>query len=279
MSSYLEPAYHVVTIPDMRQAQIDVLGNLKRARTMHALIEVDVSIPRTRIRVHKARTGETISFTGYIAACLGCAVGEHKMMQAYRRSGDKLIVFDDVDISTQMERQIGSSKIVVPHIIRAANRKTVMEIHREIREAQSMPSKVPNQFKHVRWYLRLPAFLRNLAWQFLRRNPKLTKQLGGTIGLTAVGMFGNGAGWGIPVNPVPLLVTLGGIVPRACLTDDGRVEMREHLCMTLSIDHDIVDGAPAARFTQCFRELVESGYGLYELDAVIPRRKGEIGDA
>jgi pyruvate/2-oxoglutarate dehydrogenase complex dihydrolipoamide acyltransferase (E2) component len=32
--------------------------------------------------------------------------------------------------------------------------------------------------------------------------------------------------------------------------------------MTVSFDHDIIDGAPAARFTQRLRELVESGYGL-----------------
>jgi pyruvate/2-oxoglutarate dehydrogenase complex dihydrolipoamide acyltransferase (E2) component len=30
----------------------------------------------------------------------------------------------------------------------------------------------------------------------------------------------------------------------------------------LSFDHDIVDGAPAARFAQHLKELLESGYGL-----------------
>ncbi len=30
------------------------------------------------------------------------------------------------------------------------------------------------------------------------------------------------------------------------------------------IDHDIVDGAPAARFAQRLKELIESGYGLHE---------------
>jgi hypothetical protein len=28
------------------------------------------------------------------------------------------------------------------------------------------------------------------------------------------------------------------------------------------VDHDIVDGAPAARFTERLKELIESGYGL-----------------
>jgi pyruvate/2-oxoglutarate dehydrogenase complex dihydrolipoamide acyltransferase (E2) component len=45
---------------------------------------------------------------------------------------------------------------------------------------------------------------------------------------------------------------------------DGQIEIRERLSMTVSFDHDIIDGAPAARFTQRFKELIETGYGLIE---------------
>jgi len=34
--------------------------------------------------------------------------------------------------------------------------------------------------------------------------------------------------------------------------------------MTVLIDHDVVDGAPAARFVSRLAELVENGYGLTE---------------
>jgi hypothetical protein len=37
-----------------------------RAHSMVGLLEVDVTIPRQLIATHKARTGETLSFTGYI---------------------------------------------------------------------------------------------------------------------------------------------------------------------------------------------------------------------
>jgi pyruvate/2-oxoglutarate dehydrogenase complex dihydrolipoamide acyltransferase (E2) component len=46
---------------------------------------------------------------------------------------------------------------------------------------------------------------------------------------------------------------------------DGRIEVRQYLCVTVSFNHDIIDGAPAARFTQSFRELVETGYGVETL--------------
>jgi len=50
---------------------------------------------------------------------------------------------------------------------------------------------------------------------------------------------------------------------------DGRPLVREYLSLTMSVDHDLVDGAPAARFTQRLKELIESGYGL-DLDLGSP---------
>ena len=43
---------------------------------------------------------------------------------------------------------------------------------------------------------------------------------------------------------------------------DGQIAIREYFSMTISFDHSIVDGAPAARFTGRLKELIESGYGL-----------------
>jgi len=58
-------------------------------------------------------------------------------------------------------------------------------------------------------------------------------------------------------------INVGGIVSRPCLID-AQLEEREHLCLTVSFDHDIIDGAPAARFIQRFKDLVESGSGLFD---------------
>ena len=47
---------------------------------------------------------------------------------------------------------------------------------------------------------------------------------------------------------------------------EGRIEPREILNLTVVFDHDVVDGAPAARFARRLVELIESGYGLGEAD-------------
>jgi pyruvate/2-oxoglutarate dehydrogenase complex dihydrolipoamide acyltransferase (E2) component len=87
------------------------------------------------------------------------------------------------------------------------------------------------------------------------------KKNGGTVMLTNVGLFGEGGGWAIPIASHTLNVTVGGIVIRP-LVAPGVLEEREHLCLTVSFDHDIIDGAPAARFTECFKDLIENAYGL-----------------
>jgi len=45
---------------------------------------------------------------------------------------------------------------------------------------------------------------------------------------------------------------------------DGQIAIRDSLSLTISFDHEIIDGAPAARFTQRLKELIESGYGLFD---------------
>ena len=54
-------------------------------------------------------------------------------------------------------------------------------------------------------------------------------------------------------------ITVGGI-GRKQGVDGGSA--REYLNLTVSFDHNMMDAAPAARFTERFKELIESGYGL-----------------
>ena len=54
---------------------------------------------------------------------------------------------------------------------------------------------------------------------------------------------------------------VGGIAQKPGVVD-GCIVPREYLDVTLSFDHNIVDGAPAARFAQKFSELIEDGFGF-----------------
>jgi len=40
---------------------------------------------------------------------------------------------------------------------------------------------------------------------------------------------------------------------------EGHFTSREHLCLTISFDHNIADGAPASRFINRLTDIIKSG--------------------
>ncbi len=254
--------YQAVPYPKMRRLEAIAYRSVQHKPMIHGLLEVDVTRARAFLREYKAKTGESLSFTAFLIACLAKAVEEHKAVQAYRKGSNRLILFKDVDVYTPIERNVASQKQLMPYIIRAANHKTFREIHQEIRAAQAQDMrKAWEGFKaiHWPWLLLLPVF-RVMVW-IGERSPQTWKKYRGTVGITAVGMFGKGAGWGIPLSSHSLWVTVGGIGEKPGIVD-GHIATRDYLSLTISFDHETIDGAPAARFTQQLKDLIESGYGL-----------------
>jgi pyruvate/2-oxoglutarate dehydrogenase complex dihydrolipoamide acyltransferase (E2) component len=268
----------VEPFPKMRQIVVDFLRLARGKHTIHGLTEADVTHARRVLREYKARTGESLSFTAFIIACLGQAVDENKIVHAYRNWRNQLVLFDEVDVSIIIEvkrpevlagpseRSEESGTFPFAHVLRAVNKRTVRDIHQEIRAIQAQPqsSRGLEQWGFMRWFLLMPGFVRQFFYRALFRKPHLVKEYAGTAAVTAVGMFGRGAGWAIPMPVYTLSVAVGGIAEKPAVVD-GRIEPREYLSMTLSFDHDIVDGAPAARFITRFKELIESGYGLEDI--------------
>lgn len=228
-------------------------------RPMHGILEADVTSARRRIREWKERTGESLSLTAFVVWCVARAAEQHPAVATFRAGGHRLVSFEDVDVATPVERCVGGERIGSAHVVRGANRRSFREIHEEIRAVQSTPVEVEHRARLV--IARVPGWLRRAWIRWVARSPWRWKALAGTVCVSSIGMFGSGPGWGIPVAGYPLTVTVGGIGRRPALVD-GRLEEREHLCLTLTLDHDLLDGAAAARFARTFLELIESATGL-----------------
>ena len=261
--------YRVVDLPLGRRVWINALDLSGPTHWMYGLLEVDVTFARQLIAEHEASTGEALSFTGFLVYCLACAVDEDKSVQAYLKGRKQLILFDDVNVGVMIEHKDGEKTALMGHIIQAANRKTFREIHEEIRSVQYEP--IPSNRGMPDWFrsaMTMPWPLSKLVHAFLamatRRNPTMRVSTSGTVFVTAVGMFGKGhSGWGIATTPHSLGLVVGSTAWKPGVVD-GRIEPREILNLTVLFDHDVVDGAPAARFTKRLIELIESGCGLLE---------------
>jgi len=230
--------------------------------TIHLLTEVDITGPRLLIAEHRERTGERLSLTGYIVTCLARTLDEFPLFNSFRK-GSRLIVLDDLTISVLFEREIDGENIPEPVGIQAANRKTYRQINDELRAAQQQSEQRLGSATGTAWIRFIPGFLLRTFVRLASRNTGMQKRFG-VVGVTAVGMFGSGPMWLIPLTSATVTVAVGAIAVRPMLVDDGLQE-REHICLTVSFDHDIVDGAPAARFTSRFAELLASGDELRDL--------------
>jgi pyruvate/2-oxoglutarate dehydrogenase complex dihydrolipoamide acyltransferase (E2) component len=266
--------YHVVEFPAERRGMAAYLDLKSGRHVMYALLEVDVTDARKFIEDYKLKTGEQLSFTGYLIACLARAVEEDKSVQAYRKGSKKLVMFDDVDVGFMIELKRGEERILRGHVIRGANHKTFREINQEIRSVQS--NQVPTSAEKVAWFysaMLLPwpisRIFKALFRMIISRDPTIVTSMAGTVGISSVGMFGKGhSGWGIADGSHVLDLIVGGTA-RQLKEVDGRIEPREMLSVTIIFDHEIIDGAPAARFTRRLVELIESGYGLEKDETVI----------
>jgi pyruvate/2-oxoglutarate dehydrogenase complex dihydrolipoamide acyltransferase (E2) component len=271
--------YEERRFPEFRNPTLDTLDFGQTKHHIPLLFEVDVTKARDSIREFKAKTGEGLSFTGYIIKCIAQAVSEHKYIHAMRKGKKRLILFDDVDISVVVERLVDCDEdletLPMPYIIRQANKKTVKEIHTEIRTVQKellsagqVQLGAHQNINLTKIFTLMPRFMRNLlVWRRLATDPFFAKKTMGTVAVTSIGSANksrySGYGWGIPIGIHPLIFALGSIARKPGVIGDA-IAIREYLSMTILFDHDVTDGAPAFRFSARLIKLIEEGYGLDE---------------
>ncbi|MEM4258736.1 MAG: 2-oxo acid dehydrogenase subunit E2 [Candidatus Thermoplasmatota archaeon] len=239
----------------------------KRKRSFHTLLEFDVT--DAQMKIHELRNqGVDISFTGWIIFCLSRAIHEHRELNCYRHGWNKMLIFDDVDVEMPIEQKVDSEYRPRAVLIRNAQTKTVEEITLEIRSAQQEVINVSDQVLgrklslEEKLVVNAPTFLQKIVLWVLRRNAFLKKKYMGTIAVTSIGMKGAFPGWLIASGgPLSLVVAVGGIVKKPGVVNDV-IMVREYLYVSITFDHDIVDGGPMVRFAEQFKALLESGFGL-----------------
>ena len=269
IGSYRESAFPLI------KRSVGDLFSLSRSKNyVLGLLEVDVTEARELIRQHEAETGEALSFTAWIARCLAQAISEFPIANSYRKGSRRVVEFEDVDVLVVVEKQVGVSRYPLPYVIRKANEKTTQSIHNEIRLAQT--GHFRNEGMAIReeasrdpksillrvanpWIL--PTFVRRLYWRGFRTNPFKVKRVMGTTGITAVGMFTRGGGWAIAPGAHTIDLGIGGIARRPRVIGD-QIAIADFLDVSIQVDHEMVDGAPAARFAARLSQLMESAFGL-----------------
>ncbi|MDT4906539.1 MAG: hypothetical protein QOH52_4555 [Pseudonocardiales bacterium] len=227
----------------------------RRIVPMHGLFEVDITTARNLL----AQVQPPLSLTAFVVASLGRAAAAHPQVHAYRDWRGRLVEHHHVDVQTVVEVSTKQGPFGLVHIVRDADIRSVAEITAELRavktdhdnttSGQLLDTLAPTLG-------RIPGLYRAMfAGMGRSRRVHLAS---GTVQVTAVGMFADGGGFAIaPPTLASLVVVVGGLSRRPWVIDD-RVEVRDVLDLTVCVDHNVVDGAPATRFGADLRRILHT---------------------
>ena len=234
----------------------------KRMTPMHGLLDVDVTEAKRLLTTHDP----ALSFTAFVVASVARAAAAHPEVHAYRDWRGRLVSHRHVDVNTIVEIATSQGSFPLAHVVRDADIRDVVDLTTELRQVKTDPAASGSGRLLVRAApvaARIPGLFPAM-YALMGRSVGFRRQVG-TVAVTAIGMFAGGGGYAIaPPTLMSLQVVVGGVSLRPRVLD-GRLEARDVLDLTVTIDHNVVDGAPAARFGAELRELLEDATALRAL--------------
>ena len=238
------PPVHTVAAAPTTAAEVPMSGvRSVIARRMHAghsetapvtlTMEVDatdlVQI-RERLKASLAdKLGFSIGYNDLLIKIVARALREFPYMNA-RLDGDTIHQLGEVHVALAVDTERG---LLVP-VVRDADRKGMAEFAAELRDV----------IERARAGTALPDELS-----------------GSTFTITNLGMFEVDAFTPIINLPEAAILGVGRIKDYAAVVE-GEVTVRKMMWLSLTFDHRLVDGAPAARFLQRIKQYVEEPYLL-----------------
>lgn len=185
--------------------------------------EVDATeLVEARLRMNGSNL--RVSYNDLLTWLLGRALTEHPLLNT-RLDGDTLRYGGPIHIGFAVDTERG---LLVP-VVRDVQRKSLIEI---AAESATLIGDARNG-------VAAPEALR-----------------GSTLTLTNLGAFGIDAFTPLPNLPEGAILGVGRIRPAPAVVD-GHLCVRQQVWLSLTFDHRLLDGAPAARFLQRFSEMMQ----------------------
>jgi len=195
------------------------------ARTApHSTVTMEVDMTKAA----KFHEEKAVSYTDMLVKAVSVALKEHPILNSTLVE-EQIRVFEDINVGVAVATEKG---LLVP-VVHNADKKTIKEISTTVMELIGKA-----------------------------KQGKLTKEdlSGGTFTVTNLGMYG--VDMFIPIINPPETAILGvGRIGERAFVVDNEVKMRPVMQVSLSFDHRVVDGAPAAQFLQKVKNVLENELG------------------
>ena len=165
------------------------------------------------------------SYQDIVVKLLSQALGQHPVMNSQWREGG-IVEPDGIHIGLAVDTDVG---LLVP-VVRDVNQLSLAQVSKTSR---------------------------SLIERARSRECSAEELSGGTFSVTNLGAFG--VEFFTPILNMPQSSILGlGAIRREAISDGDQIVARDQLPLSLTFDHRIADGAPAARFLQALAGMIEN---------------------
>jgi pyruvate dehydrogenase E2 component (dihydrolipoamide acetyltransferase) len=188
-------------------------------------IEMDKALEFRKQINENLKEEEKVSVNDIIVKVAAMASLKHPFVNSSYQ--DKTIRFyENADVGVAVAIDEG---LITP-IVRGANRKTITEISREIKE---------------------------MAGRAREKKLQPEEYNGATFSISNLGMFGIEQFTAIINPPEAAIFAIGSAAPKAVVRN-GEIVVRNVMNVTMSCDHRVIDGATGAKFLQTFKQMLEN---------------------
>jgi pyruvate dehydrogenase E2 component (dihydrolipoamide acetyltransferase) len=213
----------------MRQAIAEnMLESLRGMAQLTLMIEVDVT-ELVKLRT-QLKTEYDLTYTDLLIKAVAKTLKRHPVLNA-TLVGDEIHLLEAVHIGVAVALAEG---LIVP-VVRDADKRSVPEIAQEVRR---------------------------LAQGARDNSLSVDEVTGSTFTITNLGNYGVDGFTPIINAPEAAILGVGRIADNVAEFQGDQVVRRAKLRLSLTIDHRLVDGAPAADFLKALKDLLENPYRL-----------------
>ena len=233
--------YHLLS-PIRRVTAQRMAANAQAAPHVTLHTEADATELMSARNQINAELGDKISYNALLVAICAKALREHPAVNAsweettshesrVTSHQSSIVVHSSIHIGLAVDTPRG---LLVP-VLRDCGTKPLAHVHRE---------------------------LTDLVARTLDGKAKPDELSGGTFTITNLGMFDIDGFTPIINLPEAAILGVGRIAKKPVVMADDKIVARQMMTLSLSFDHRVVDGAPAAKFLQRVKQLIERPFAL-----------------
>jgi pyruvate/2-oxoglutarate dehydrogenase complex dihydrolipoamide acyltransferase (E2) component len=130
--------YKIQKFPNSRIASIDICEVGKQKHHVAGLVEFDVTDSRKKIREYNKAHRNKISFHAWLISAIAFTLKKHETSCSYLYRKNKLLIFNDINVSLIVEKDMDGTKVPIPLVIEKANEKSIESITMQIAEAKNI---------------------------------------------------------------------------------------------------------------------------------------------